>query len=61
MGITVSTPLEGAGLALFVYAMTFIIALIVVGIIKLIIFLIRRRVQSAGPPKKERKIEEVLT
>jgi hypothetical protein len=60
MNVSVTTPLGGAILALCVYALTFVIALMVVGIIKLTYFLIRRKGRPSGPPK-ERKIEEILT
>jgi hypothetical protein len=61
MNISVTTPLEGAAFALFTYFLTFIITLVVVGLIKLMYYLIRRKGQQPGPPKKERKIEEILT
>jgi hypothetical protein len=61
MHISITTPLEGAGIALFTYIVTLIIALIVAGIVKLMYRLIHRKGQVPGPPKKERKIEEILT
>jgi hypothetical protein len=61
MNISFTTPLGGAVLALGVYLLTFFIALVVVGIIKLTYYLIRRKGQTPGPTDEERKVEEVLT
>jgi hypothetical protein len=61
MHISITTPLEGAGLAFFTYVLTLIIALVVAGIVKLMYRLIHRKGQVPSPAKKERKIEEILT
>jgi hypothetical protein len=61
MEISVSTWLGGAGVALFAYLLTLVIALFVVGLIRLIYRLIHRKGRAPGPPKEERKVEEILT
>jgi flagellar biogenesis protein FliO len=61
MSISVSTWLGGAGIALFTYLLTLVVALFVVGVIWLVYRLIHRKGKAPGPPKEERKIEEILT
>jgi hypothetical protein len=61
MNISVSTWLGGAGVALFAYLLTLVIALFVVGLIRLLYRLIHRKGRLQGPPKEERKVEEILT
>jgi hypothetical protein len=63
MNISVSTWLGGAGVALFAYILTLVIALFVVGVIRLVYRLVHRKGAAPGPPKpeKERKVEEILT
>jgi hypothetical protein len=61
MNISVTTWLGGAGVALFAYLLTLIISLFVVGLVRLMYCLIHRKGKVPGPPKEERKIEEILT
>lgn len=61
MNISVTTWLGGASVALFTYLLTLVIALFVVGLIRLVYRLIHRKGRAPGPPKEERKIEEILT
>jgi flagellar biogenesis protein FliO len=61
MNISVTTWLGGAGIALFAYLLTLVIALFVVGVIWLVYRVIRRKGRAPGPPKEERKVEEILT
>jgi hypothetical protein len=59
--ILVSTWLGGAGVALFAYFLTLVVALFVVGLMRLVYRLIHRKGRAPGPPKEERKVEEILT
>lgn len=54
MHISITTPLEGAGLAFFTYILTLIIALFVAGIVQLMYRLIHRKGKEATPTAEKK-------